>query len=450
MALIWAEGCTGEKALAPAWRDLMLARARREKATTDNAEEFAAAHKIANAAQGSYDALVSEATATLKQLALNGQARTHVLIVGVGKYDSAAIIPTVTTSIHGARAFAEWTLTSFSKSDRPLGSVELLLSPAPGQGEWMPSAAAAAKLGFGATPLPVPDEAATFDNIQKAFNQWLARAETYFDNAAIWYFAGHGLFKSEALLLPQDAELPTNTKPATNLIAPTRTLSYMQNQQPSVQCFFVDACSETNVDLIFNVQELPGRPLRTPSSGAAIPKRDATIYFGSYAGGKAYGPADEPPYFTQELLLCLERRAGDPGHSGKQVTTASLSTALKAAALHRAELVNNPQIEFPDSKPGVNSRIAELCELPGPVEVLVQVGCLPREAMPTAKLHVESSPPNGQRLSRTAPRMSFWCTPVARGNWTASADFDPPTQFKSKPEPFQPVPPVFNVTVSAK
>lgn len=453
MALIWAEGFTGDKALAPAWRALVAATARYEQADPEKAGEFAAAFKDQKAAQNKYDALVAEATEALRKLAQIGQSRTHVMIVGVGKYDKydAGSIPAVTTSVHGARAFAEWALTKFSKADRPLGALELLSSPAPGQGEWTPSKEATAVLGLPAA-VDLPGEAATFGNIKSAFERWLARAATSPDNAAVWYFAGHGLFKSEAILLPQDAKLPTEEQSPDNLIAPSTTLFNMQNHEPSIQCFFIDACSEQSLDLIYNQEEDIGVPLHKPSNGAAIEQRDATIYFGSYAGGKAYGPEDAAPYFTQELIACLDKRAGDSFQNGKQVTMSSLSTALKAAALHRAELENNPGIKFMDSKPGVifYPGSALLCELRGPAEVLVQIRCVPKEAMTTAKLYIAKSGDGGVRVCRAAPRRTSWWTPVERGDWLVGADFDPPSDYNGKPTPFQPIPPIFDVTFNAR
>ncbi len=454
MALIWADGFTGEKALAPAWREVVLAKGQFEQAKADleghaaGAQQFAAAYQALATAQTKYQSLVAEAGQALKQLAQNGQSRTHVRIVGVGRYDSAAIMPAVTTSVLGARAFADWILTRFVKSDRPLGSVEMLGSPAPGQADWTPSSAAAARLGLNAAAgaLALPDEAATFANIQAAFARWLERAGASPDNAAFWYFSGHGLFKSETLLLPQDAQLPSETRSAGNLIAPARTMSNMQNIQPSTQCFFVDACSETNMELIFNVEEQPGSPLCRPPSGGAIARRDATIYFGSYAGGKAYGPENAPPYFTQELLSCLERRAGDPGWGGKQVTMSSLSSALQAAAVLRAEQESNPGIQFSETKPGMIACNAVLCELRGPVEVLVQVRCLPKDAMPTAKLFVEIA---GRRTARPAPHVTSWCTTVAKGQFTAGARFDPPSQFGDVALAFDAVPPVSDASLEA-
>ncbi|WP_454652289.1 caspase family protein [Bradyrhizobium liaoningense] len=454
MALIWAEGFSGDRALAPAWQELGLATQRLKQATEllqqDNqkhAGEFAQATIARNRAEQKYMLLVRDATAALKQRGEEGRSHTHVLIVGVGKYDADQSITAVTTSVHGARTFATWALTQFSKADRPLGSVELLCSPTPEQGEWKPSDLAAQKLGLapGAT---LPDELATFDNIQRAFTEWLDRSGTWADNAAIWYFSGHGIYKSEAILLPQDAQLPANNRSPENLIAPAKTLFYLQNHQPSVQCFFIDACSEFNVDAIYNVREDLGRSLYAPTGGAAIPARDATIFFGSYAGGKAYGPENDAPFFTQELILCLNQRAGDPAFGGDQVTMASLSTALKAAALHRAEVENNFDIKFHDNR--VASFLASLCDLPGPPEVLVQVKCMPTVAMSTALLHVtEAGGPAAKRICRPTPRATFWCTPVARGKWTASVDFVPPA-YVSDPTSFEPTPPFTDVTFKVR
>src|SRR5262249_18137552 len=144
MALIWAEDFTGERALAPLWRDYFLASARAAKSLGE--EEIGPAVIKARAAEQKYKSTVDEANRALAQIADEGKARSHVFIVGVGNYDASGVNP-LSTSVHGARAFVEWMLTRFAMPDRPLGSVELLSSPAPGQSEWTPSDAAAAQLG---------------------------------------------------------------------------------------------------------------------------------------------------------------------------------------------------------------------------------------------------------------------------------------------------------------
>lgn len=442
MALIWAKGFTGEKALAPAWLAWNQAIAQCKATPPEEAQRFSVATIAERAAQERYQGLVKEAT---DALAATAQALTHVMIVGVGKYDAASNIPMVTTSVNGARKFAEWALTKFTKEDRPLGSVEFLCSTADGQAEWEPVEAAQTALGFDAPVKAFSGEPATFQNIKAAFDRWLARAGTKLENAAIWYFSGHGIFKSEAIIMAQDSRLPSEDLPGENLIAPTQTLYRLQSRQPSVQCFFIDACSEYNAAILNNPMELPAQPLCGPNNKPAIPNRDATIYFGSYAGGKAYGLANDAPFFTQELVACLTKRAGDPTYEGSQVTLSSLSQALKAAASYRAELEKNDDIRFAETKPGVVGGSGVICDLVGPQEIIVQVRCLPNDAMSRAKLYMTQAS-NGLRVDRAKPANGFWYTIVTPGKWTANADLDN-TTYMCLANPFEPKPPVFDAMI---
>ncbi|MDI3566611.1 caspase family protein [Bradyrhizobium sp. Arg816] len=449
MALIWAEGFTGESALAPAWLEMSKTTAKRSKLKASDGIPFLDASKAEELAVEKYATLVRQAEDAMKNAAIGGKPRTHIMIVGVGEYDSKDVIPTVTTSVNGARKFAEWALTQFSKADRPLGSIEFLCSATPEQGEWIPEDDAAKALGFTIPCTALSAEPATFENIRKRFGEWLERSGTMLENAAIWYFAGHGIFKSEPTLFAQDARLPTNDKEGGNLIATIASATYLQNRMPSVQCFFVDACSEYNFEAIANQLEVIGRPLCTPVNGAAIAQRDASIYFGSYAGGKAYGSAKDAPYFTQELIRCLTQRAGDPTFDGSPVTMSSLASALKAAAMHRAETEGNSGIIFSESKPGVVNTTGVLCDLVGPPEVLVKVRCSLGMAMSAADLFVTEEAPGKRRLSRAKRRDALWCTPVPSGKWAASAAFDT-DQYESGLKLFEPRPPVSEVIIDIK
>ncbi|MDA9414030.1 hypothetical protein XH81_03990 [Bradyrhizobium sp. CCBAU 25360] len=445
MALIWARGFSDGRALAPAWLALSQAAARYESTPPEQVQQYAEAAIAERDARRRYNGLVAEAT---KALAAEAQPLTHIMIVGVGRYDADPNIPAVTTSVNGARKFAEWALTKFIKEDRPLGSIEFVCSTATGQAEWAPSDAAGQCLGLRAQINAFPAEPATFQNIKTAFESWLARAGTKLENAAIWYFAGHGLFKSEAIIMAQDSRLPTEDIPGANLIAPTQTLYRLQSRKPSVQCFFVDACSEYNAYVINNPVEVPGEALCGANNGPAIPNRDATIYFGSYAGGKAYGPANDAPYFTQELIACLTKRAGDPTYEGSQVTLSSLSQALKAAASYRAEIEKNDGISFAETKPGVIGGSGVLCDLIGPQEIIVQVRCLPKDVMTRAKLYMTDAS-NGTRIDRAKPLGGFWYTIVAPGKWAANADLDNATYVCSA-NPFEPKPPVFDAMIKTQ
>ena len=117
MALIWAEGLTDDKALAPLWRAFRVAAARVDDDTLSPAERGAAVVER-DAALKAYKAAITAAAVVAAAVAAPNQARTHVLIVGVGAYDSPGLPPT-DTAVCGARAFAEWMLT---KLDRASGS----------------------------------------------------------------------------------------------------------------------------------------------------------------------------------------------------------------------------------------------------------------------------------------------------------------------------------------
>src|SRR5262249_48883233 len=151
----------------------------------------------------------------------------------------------------------------------------------------------------------------------------------------ILYYSGHGMYKSEPLLCSQDAQLPSATQSVQNLIAPQKTIYNMQSRQPSIQCFFVDACAEINLDVLQNVMELPAAPLYDVTNARFIDDRDGCIFYAAPPGRKAYGPENDAPYFTQELLRCLENVAGDSATSFQEVTSNSLRQALVAAGCYR-------------------------------------------------------------------------------------------------------------------
>jgi Caspase domain len=337
-------------------------------------------------------------------------------------------------------------LTQFQQGDRLLGSVEMLLSPAAALGDWKPTVAAALRLGL-ANGEALPVETATFVNIKNAFARWLQRAGSCPQNAAFLYFSGHGVWKSVPLLLPEDAQLPTATLPADNLIDIQQTETNLFNTPPSIQCFFVDACQEITPALLQNTDAIPGEALRRPVNAPAIPDRDAWLYIGSYTGAKAYGPDNDAPFFTQELLKCLERRgAGNSLGDGTWiVTTSSLRMALEAASGWRTEQ-EGKALRF-STIPGSSTFTATLCWIPGPPEVFVKIWCLPPETMAKAKLYVEAG---GARRNRTAVLPGEWYTTVAQGGCQAGVEFDTAAALLNSVLTVQAYPPVQPIRLLVK
>ena len=451
MALIWAEGFTGERALAPLWRRRELTRARSGD-TSLSAAERGQAIIDAESANTAYNNLRAEAERALQEAARDGNPRTHVMVVGVGRYENPGI-PALTTSVRGAWKFAEWMLTRFRHAGRPLGSIELILSPGT-LGDWQPSPEAAAKLGLtdgsGTTTLPV--EAATFANIEAAFERWLTRAGTNADNSAFFYFSGHGVWKTNPFLLPEDGQIASSTRPFDNLIDIHQTQVNLINRQPSIQCFFIDACQEVALELLENLSTTPpGEPLCGSANIPFILRRDRWQFDGAVPGRLAFGPADDAPFFTQELLACMERRAASGSRTGNtwRVTTSSLGEALKAACRYREEIDERARgINFGASAP-VSSTItaATLCQIQGTPEVFVEVGCTPTTATGRANLFVEfaNEQNSRQRNPRPKPLPRVWYTKVNQGDCSAGAEFEESVALANASEDFVATPPLHTI-----
>ncbi len=438
MTLIWAEGPAGGT-LASLWRDYARLQARATDRSLPAAERGQALVR-AEAAQDRYERAAVTAAAELAQV---GQARTHVLVVGVGHYQRPNI-PALTTSVHGARKFAEWMLTRFHNPKCPLGSAELLLSPG-GLGDWAPGETAAARLGLAAGDT-LPVEAATFVNVKAAFERWITRAGHRLDNAAFCYFSGHGVWKLNPLFLPEDAVLPSDIDAPARLIDIRRMQQYLYNQPPRSQYFFIDSCQEILFDLLVNLAVGPGVALREPTDAAALEERECWAYLGSYIGRSAYGPSDDAPFFTQELLRCLEARGAASHRVNGQwrVTTNSLREALEAAALYRSEQ-EGQAIQF-SVFPEHSSFTGVLCLLQGQPEVFVQVRCEPHEHTGRGRLYLGLA--GGARLARAALRAAEWFTAVPLGSCQAGVEFDPGVALNGAVLGFAATPTVFPVEIA--
>ena len=437
MALIWAEGLTDDKALARLWRAFRVAATRVDDGTLSAAERGAAVVERDTAWQA-YQAAITAAAAVAAGVTAQNQARTHVLIVGVGAYDSPGLPPT-DTAVWGACAFTEWMLTKFNHPERPLGSLEFLTTPTVGQGEWKPAKDAADRLGLAASDT-LATERATFANIKAAFEAWMGRAGSSPDNAAFLYFSGHGVAKSEPMLFPQDGVLPDERHGARNLIAPVRTLNAAQFSPPNTQCYFIDACSEYTLALLQNPAELPAEILWQPASAPLSDQVDTWVYFGCRPGFRAYGPPSAAPFFTQELMASMERRAGDPTKGLSHVTTLSLWQALEAAGPYRAALENQP-IGFarrPISQAGIT---ATLCRARDPCETFVVVRCTPLEAM-DGKLYIGSG--TNATLPRPKASRDPWYMILPYGDAVAAVAFDDDS-FDGTFKKFTAWPPVYPV-----
>jgi hypothetical protein len=447
MSLIWAEDMTGDKALAPALIRYMLATVQVDDSSLPLTDRGMAVIEKEDAKKD-YEALTDEAEKKLKSTAQQNKPRTHILIVGVGRYSDNKI-SAVTTSIHGAIAFAEWTLNNFQHLERPLGSLAMLLSLPNGMPTWKPKDApsiyTATKLGLKPGD-DLPLEPATFENIKNAFGSMVERGRTSSDNAVIFYFAGHGFWNNHPYVLPEDAVIADDQKGFDNLIDPYLTLQNMPLTQPETQVFFIDSCQEILPEAIVNLSRQMGKPLWDYPNAGVLSKRDNIIYYGSYPGQLAVGHEDQAPFFTQELLECLDKRSAR-NRVGKYwaITSQSLSQAMEAASTRKSELLEKEDmLKFSSLVPGAKSFESVLCHVSLEPEVFVHVQCLPLYRMSDICPYVDQQ---GIVKKRQKPRKTEWVTDVIAGNCIVGAAPVPPDDWADKPQSYNLRPPVEFVTI---
>jgi hypothetical protein len=316
-------------------------------------------------------------------------AQTHALVIGVGEYPFlvGGLAPGATTmglgqltsSVKSAEAFAYWLTAKFTNSSAPLGSVELLLSP----NAYAPA---------GQPPQAV--ERATLDNIKLAFKRWYDKCHANDDNVALFFFSGHGLEKEFQLLLAEDFADPATGNIWERAINFTQSWYGMGECKAVRQCYFIDACRETPIDL-----------LKTSNANAYVLK------------SKAHGPANGVSYFTQALLDCLDG-VGAEYNDGNcwKVTTTSLTDAV-VRMVKRRQPASAPRLTC--ARGGESSFSTELHEFTDTPLVMAQITCQPLVAMGDATLSLSNTTFNKSRPPDATP----WELDVASGQYDVEASF---------------------------
>jgi hypothetical protein len=340
----------------------------------------------------------------------SGGPRTHALILGIGEYRHLSGHPTgprlanpmeleqLTSPPHSARRMADWLIEELHNPDAPLGSIEMLVSPA------MPydlPAGARSPLANGGASVPV--EAATMANIKGAFNRWVDRCDEREGNVAIFFFSGHGLARDTQVLLAEDFGAEPR-RPFENSLDFDMMHLGMAEIRARTQCFFVDACRNVPRELLAKDIEgwkpFGGRDVRVPGG------RDAPIIWAAVHNDSAYGLAGSPTYFTEALIRALDGLAADKqGCRPWTIRTSRIGEAVKRL------------VDRMDEK----GRLRQRCEPDGPtlghiIHVLkkgqrpavpIRLGCDPNEATSHASFRLRSPRAPGPEYER-GPRPGAW------------------------------------------
>jgi hypothetical protein len=355
--------------------------------------------------------------------------RTHVLIIGVGRYrhllGGASPTPKLpplgqlSSPPVSARALATWFIGGrLAGAPAPLGSVELLLSDSTGQ-------------NFAGTQV----DDATSQNIHTAFGQWKTRCDADPNNVAVFYFCGHGLQKDVVALLPEDfGESENNAwKQAIDFDG---TYAGMARCKAGTQYYIIDACRElSNLALID--EGFGGTPLITRRLGQSN-LRTAPKLFAAAENQRAFGNTNTVSRFTAALIACLDGCGAIDAGNQWVIDTLHLGPAVQKLLKHETQVQNIPDLnrQTVDPSGGDAANGPQLLHVLPPgasPTVIVNLGCNPDSIMQQVTFYVANSAGLRQQL---APQPGRWLTTVPAGFYVFGCSFNSPsgpTNFAAPP-----------------
>ncbi|WP_437971118.1 caspase family protein [Sorangium sp. So ce260] len=312
-----------------------------------------------------------------------GGPATHVLIVGCGAYPHLAASPSppfglrpLSSPAKSAAAIAEFFATKYKNDRAPLGTIEVLASPA-------------------SDPRIGPCDLAS---IAAAAGRWFNFCDSDEENVAVFYFCGHGFERGTELALLADdfGRTPPPLNPMNEAINLDALVEGMARCRARGQCFFIDCCrdlpeSQAQTLGSFGVAIL--QPFAKPLNAG----RDYSIYYATGATSRAFGRVNAPSRFTEALLRAMRGAGADEENGAWRVDTSALHRGLRAI------------FELENGRPGVPKQVPRLGgntygfvlhELAAPPEVPVVIGCDPTTRNVDAKFLV--SDPAGKQWSRDA------------------------------------------------
>jgi Caspase domain len=343
-------------------------------------------------------------------------AQTHIFIVGVGGYpyleggtqekvqmlDGAKQLKQLSSPQVSVEAFYNTVMDLHNAQAwmKPLGSIELLLSPAPG-----------GKQVFG----DAAQQPATIANIKAAYWNWKARCDTDAGNIAIFFFCGHGLDKGEHYLLAEDfGEVPGNPWDATFAFDQTRRAFF--NCKASTQLFFVDACRQVTADML--LIDLPINPIEPPNILSKECKFNLTQKAAA-ANESAYGKKDEPSFYTKALTGALKGNASNNDAGEWRIATGTLSSKMNTYLQDES-----PDEGYSQRCVSTNNGDTDILRFDSAPVVSLKVTCDPAAALQQAELYCID--PATDIGPTRPPDVHPWQLDISAGIYKIGANFNGP------------------------
>jgi hypothetical protein len=277
--------------------------------------------------------------------ALQAGPATHVMIVGVGRFQSPQVAA-LTSPPKSALAMADWFLGldgphTFVNPERPLGSLAVAIS----------AEADDAPTRYAGADVP----RAKFALVKAALSAWVDRINSNKDNLAVLYVCSHGesLGAKTGFLLE---EYGTQRNDSTAGLSEVEQFARaLKNALPVRQLLIFDCCrSETSLNLPLEEEfgtKLISLSKRPDDHGES---RQQWILAATALNEISTGRKNMTTVFTDSLLRSLKGAAADSSNGDWRVTPADLvRTVPKFLSLHRRahEPMQTPSGQFADPFP---------------------------------------------------------------------------------------------------
>jgi hypothetical protein len=338
----------------------------------------------------------------------------HALIIGIGGYPhldggTGDLLPDLlkfgnpgqlTSPPRSALAVAAALQSPDLEWVVPLGTIDLLVSPAPCE------------------PDPVGDgaslDSATYATILSSFGKWWTRCDTHPENFAFFYVAGHGLEGLDPIVLASDfGEFPQ--QPWVNAFNVRRTREALRANRARNQIFLVDACRRVTTGNV-EAPDAPAPALRQPQMREPDNSTHDLTMLGTSRGLESYGEPREPSYVAKALIAGLAGDAAAKSDGQWWIMSSKLSERFKSL-MERAGA--NTKIHVPQLTTNTSFRLARL-KTPPHAELLLS--CSPDEATRLAALACRQG--GGPTRYRAQGSSQAWPVPdVAPGACLVSATF---------------------------
>jgi hypothetical protein len=291
---------------------------------------------------------------------------------------------------------------AFNNPEAPLGSVEMLASPA----------------GDYTTPANVvkPVTRSTLPNVRDAYKRWLARLATNPQSRGIFYFCGHGVGDGvdQYLIADDFGEDPEDPWQAAFHVSNTCHVSIRKTRANLL--FLIDACMEFSPQVLFQIAA-PQPLINGPRTGDAL-CTDWAVLRATTTNRLAYADPQGTARFTTALLQALRGHCGQqrPGPDVLFDVTVSQLRAATGLFLNRlrqpGEEDNVQKLGSPQGEGSWDMPLHVLTRRPS---VLVELDVDPRGYRPVAQAFMERNGSSRHSQALTAGPAKFV---VPQGEWT--------------------------------